>query len=56
MQAEKTLKKDKEVANAADDEYRKTVIALAKHQDKYYTEDMPALLKVSLIVNESILK
>jgi hypothetical protein len=43
--AEKALKKDKEVANAADDEYRKTVIALAKHQDKYYTEDMPALLK-----------
>jgi hypothetical protein len=43
--AEKTLKKDKEFANAADDEYRKTVIALAKHQDKYYTEDMPALLK-----------
>jgi len=43
--AEKTLKKDKEVANAADDEYRKTVIALAKHQDKYYTEDMPSLLK-----------
>jgi hypothetical protein len=43
--AEKALKKDKEVANAADDEYRKTVIALAKHQDKYYAEDMPALLK-----------
>jgi len=43
--AEKTLKKDKEKANASDDEYRKTVIALAKHQDKYYTEDMPALLK-----------
>lgn len=43
--AEKALKKDKDVANAADDEYRKTVIALAKHQDKYYTEDMPALLK-----------
>lgn len=43
--AEKQLKKDKEIANAADDEYRKTVIALAKHQDKYYTEDMPALLR-----------
>jgi len=39
------LKKDKEKANLADEEYRKTVITLAKHQDKYYQEDMPALLK-----------
>jgi len=43
--AEKQLKKDKEKANLADEEYRKAVITLAKHQDKYYQEDMPALLK-----------
>jgi len=42
---EKQLKKDKEKANTADEEYRKTVIALAKHQDKFHLEDMPALLK-----------
>jgi len=43
--AEKQLKKDKEKANSADEEYRKAVVTLARHQDKYYQEDMPALLK-----------